>query len=155
MSNLKDKIITLEAAVTDLSNKVTAFENFSKTQENINFLYEVIVDKLREHTNISIPPINIESPDIIRSIVIVKNNWQHPDKNIRILVPNLLAAEYAGIYAIWSIRELPIERLENDMSYLYCNEIEESFQPVVNALLAQNLIQVDNLQDLIDNYEQA
>lgn len=89
----------------------------------------------------------------VEQIVIETNNWQHQDKNIRILVPNLLAAEYSGIYALWQMRKLPIELLENDMSYLYCAEIEESFRPVVNGLLAQNLIQVSNLQDLINSYE--
>lgn len=89
----------------------------------------------------------------VETIVIETNKWQHPDKNIRILVPNLLAAEYAGIYAIWSIRELPIERLENDMSYLYCNEIEESFQELVNGLLQAQMIQVQSLTELIANYE--
>lgn len=81
-----------------------------------------------------------------------KPTWQHPDKNIRILVPNILAAEYAGIFAIWSIRQLPIEPLENDMSYLYCTEIEPAFQELVNGLLQAQMIQIENLQESINNY---
>lgn len=89
----------------------------------------------------------------VSQIVIEVNNWQHSDKNIRILVPNLLATQYPQIFALWQMRKLPIEAAENDKSYLYCSEIEQNFkESVVDPLVAAQAIIVQDLQELINNY---
>lgn len=76
-------------------------------------------------------------------IALYRLSWNYPEYAIRILAPVLLGVEYPGFKALWDLRELPIQKIDNDYIYMYCDYIEPNFQDLVLQLSSSALIQLE------------
>ena len=66
----------------------------------------------------------------ITAMQVAQSDWLH-NYPMRIVAPKMLALTYPQIYIWFQINDLPIEKV-GDMVHLYCNEIMEEHQSIIN-----------------------
>lgn len=69
------------------------------------------------------------------------HDWEHPDYGMRIVVPVAFVEQYPSmLFDLTVRRKLPLEEVDDDV-HIYCNEILESDQALVDQLQGEIVVE--------------
>ena len=91
--------------------------------------------------------------ETISQYEIAKRNWPYVNYSMRLKAPKSLGETYPEMYVNFMLRKLPIVDVpdNNDMVYIYCNEIMDDHIEIMEAL--QNIVTQENRPEILNPEE--